>query len=149
MLDTAMTTNDDLYWEQEMTKPASPKWKRQDTEEESLDNSISMVKTAMSAKKTPKSVLKSSPSKAEDNTTQTSNKKTRATRFNTDTQTLASQVTTILQLTDMVLVVQQENKTIMSRFDNLSTQLVALIANSEIASKKWPASGQGTSGNTT
>ncbi len=63
MLDAAITTDDDLYWEQEIQKLASPKRKRPDAEEESLDDSISTVKTALSAKKTPKSALKSSPSK--------------------------------------------------------------------------------------
>jgi len=123
MLDAALTTDDDLYWEQEMTKPASPKRKRQEAEEESLDDPISTVKTAMSAKKPPKSALKSSPSKAEDNKTHASEKKTRAARFTTDAQTVASQVTTISQLTDMVLVVQLKNKTIMSRFDNYPLNL--------------------------
>jgi len=66
-----------------------------------------------------------------------------------DTNTVASQVTTISQLTDMVLVVQQENKTIMSHFDDLSAQLAALIANSKITPKKRPARGQEKSGTTT
>jgi len=79
MLDAAMMTNDDLYWEQDMVKPASPKQKQQEAKEESLNNSISMVKTAMSAKKTPKSALKSSLSKAEDSKNHTSEKKTQAT----------------------------------------------------------------------
>jgi len=52
MLDAALTTDDDLYWEQETTKPPLPKQKQQEAEEESLDDSISMVKTAMSTKKT-------------------------------------------------------------------------------------------------
>jgi len=146
MLDAALTTDDDLYWEQETQKPPSPKRKRQETEEESLDDSISTVKTALSAKKTPKSVLKSSPSKAGDATSQASDRKTRATRFNTDTHTVASQVTTISQLTDMVSAVQQENKMIMSRFDDISAQLAALLVNSEIASNKRPAGGQEKSG---
>jgi len=51
MLDAAMTTDDDVYWEQDTVKPASPKHKCQEAKEESLDNSISMVKTVMSAKK--------------------------------------------------------------------------------------------------
>jgi len=101
----------------------------------------------MSAKKTPKSVLKSLPSKTEDSTTHTPEKKTRATRFAMDAQTVASQVTTISQLTDIVLAVQLENKMIMSRFDTLSAQIVALLANSEIASNKRPAGGPGTSSN--
>jgi len=48
----------------------------------------------------------------------------------------------------MVLAVQLENKTIMSHFDNLSTQIVALLANPEITSRKQPARGPGKSGDT-
>jgi len=53
MLAAALETEDDLYWEADATKPPSPKRKRYQAEEESLDDSISTVKTAMSAKKTP------------------------------------------------------------------------------------------------
>jgi len=58
MLAAAMADDDNLYWEMDATKPPSPKRKRPQAEEESLDDSISMVKTAMSAKKAPKSALK-------------------------------------------------------------------------------------------
>jgi len=61
---------------------------------------------------------------------------------------VASQVTTISQLTNMILAVQLENKTIMSCFDNLSTQIAALLVTPEITSKKWPAGGPATSGST-
>ena len=52
---------------------------------------------------------------------------TNQARFATDSQTVASQHTTISQLTDMVSEVQQENKTIMSRFDKLNEQIAALL----------------------
>jgi len=62
---------------------------------------------------------------------------------------VASQVTTISQLTNMVSAVQLKNKTIMSCFDTLSTQITALLANPDFASsKQWPAGGPATSGST-
>jgi len=51
MLDAALMTDNDLYWEPDTTKPPSPKWKWLAAEEESLDNLISIVKMAMSVKK--------------------------------------------------------------------------------------------------
>ncbi len=52
MLAAALAADDDdLYWEADIMKPPSPKRKRPQAEEESLDDSISTVKTAMSVKK--------------------------------------------------------------------------------------------------
>jgi len=126
MLAVALADNNACYWEVETTKPPSLKCKRPQAEEESLDNSVSMVKTAMSVKKTPKSALKGSPS--------TNTKK----HFTNDSQTVTSQVTTILQLTEMVLAVQQENKMIMTHFDQLTEQITALISQSKISTNQCP-----------
>jgi len=120
MLAAALADDDDLYWEADTTKPPSPKCKRPQAEEESLDDSISTIKTAMSVKKVPKSALKGTAS--------TVSRATNQARFATDSQTVASQLMTISQLMDMVSAVQQENKTIMSHFDNLNEQIVALLA---------------------
>jgi len=53
MLAAALDTDDELYWEMDSAKPLSPKRKRPQAEGQSLDDSISMVKMAMSAKKPP------------------------------------------------------------------------------------------------
>jgi len=58
MLAAALAEEDELYWETDELKPPSPKRKRPQAEEESLDDLVSMVKTAMSAKKGHKSALK-------------------------------------------------------------------------------------------
>jgi len=60
MLAAALADDDALYWEMDAVKPPSPKQKHPQVEEESLDDSVLMIKTAMSAKKTPKSTLKGS-----------------------------------------------------------------------------------------
>jgi len=117
----AMLNNEDtLYWEQDTEKPPSPKCKRSQAEEKSLDDMVSMVQTAMSAKKTPKLALKGSPSTAIQPKAQT--------RFQSNSQTVALQVTTISQLTKMTSAVQQENKTILACFDQLAEQIVALAS---------------------
>jgi len=99
-----------------------------------MDDSILTVKTAMSAKKPPKSALKGTSSIVDCNSNQA--------HFATDTQTVASQMMTISQLTDMVSEVKQENKTIMSRFDKLNEQIEALLANQTLSSNSQrPARG--------
>jgi len=88
----------------------------------------------MSAKKTQKPALKSSSSTAGHSKQQT--------HFAGDNQTVASQVTTISQLTDMVSTVQQENKTIMSRFDKLAEQMEALLTAQQVSTNlQSPARG--------
>jgi len=64
MLAAALADNDDLYWEMDVTKPPSPKLKRPPAEEESIDDTVSTINTAMSAEKTQKSAIKSPSSAA-------------------------------------------------------------------------------------
>jgi len=131
---TALADDDDLYWEMDTTKPPSPKCKRAQADEESIDDSILTVKMAMSVKKPPKSALKGKSS----TTDRTSNQ----TRFGQDAQMVASQTTIISQLTDMVSEVKQENKTLMSCFDKLTEQIEALLANQTLSSNsQCPAGG--------
>jgi len=60
MIDLSTTDTDDLYWATETVAPA-PKCKWVQADDESLDNSTSMVKTATSTKSNPlKSALKAS-----------------------------------------------------------------------------------------
>jgi len=72
MLSVAMDDKDDLYWEakklaewpaeqptkQKTQNPSSPKHKHVQIEEESMDDTVSMIKSGLSTKKTRKSALK-------------------------------------------------------------------------------------------
>jgi len=71
MLAAALENDDALYWEVDTTKPLSPKCKQPQVEEESLDDSVSMVKMAMSVKKTPKLALKGNTQTTMEGKTQT------------------------------------------------------------------------------
>jgi len=133
MLAVTLADNNDLYWEMDVLKPPSPKRKRPQEEEELIDDTVSTINTAMSVKKNLKSVLKSSPSTVVRNSQQT--------QFASDNQTVTSQVTSISQLTDMVSAVQQENKTIMSRFDKLAEQMEALLAVQQAPNKSQSPAG--------
>jgi len=62
VLATALDNDDALYWELEVEKPPSLNIKQPQAKEESINNSILTVKTAMSTKKMPKSTLKGSSS---------------------------------------------------------------------------------------
>jgi len=133
MLAEALDAEDGLYWEEVATpKPPSPKRKRPQAEEESLNDSVPTVDTAMSAKKVPKSALKG------DSTTSRTKPQT---RFVNETQTVASQVTTISQLTEIVSVVQQDHKTLMSRFDHLTEQIALLLSHQQPSSTTSQAGG--------
>jgi len=137
MLAAALEDDDTLYWETDVTKPPSPKRKRPQADEELLDDSVSTVQTAMSAKKTPKLATKK-------NTTATDGKQKPQIRlFASDSQTVTSQVTSISQLTEMVSAVQQENKTIMSRFDNLTEQIAELLSMQKSTTSPHQAGGHG------
>jgi len=134
MLAVALAEEDDLYWEMDNTKPPSPKRKWPQADKESMDDSISTVKTAMSVKKMPKPALKGTSSTVGRTSTQA--------RFANDSQMVASQTTTISQLTDMVSEVQKENKMIMSRFDKLNEQIEALLTTQTSSSQpQCPAGG--------
>jgi len=62
MLSLAFAAKYALYWEQDKDTPKSPKQQKVQVEEESLNNLVSMIKTAVSTCK-PKSTLKNQPSK--------------------------------------------------------------------------------------
>jgi len=132
MLAEALEAEDALYWEVEVDKAPSPKRKRPQAEEESLNDSVPTVNTAMSAKKTPKTAIKGNQSNGRTST---------QTRFATDSQTVASQVTTISQLMDMVTAVQQDHKTLLSRFDTLTEQLSLLLSDKQSSLSQRPAGG--------
>jgi len=52
MLELANNDTDDLYWAADIMAP-TPQWKRAQADNESLDDSVSTVKTAASHKKKP------------------------------------------------------------------------------------------------
>jgi len=87
----------------------------------------------MSMKKNPKLALKGTTSTTSQGKTQT--------QFASNSRTVTSQVTTISQLMEMVSIVQQENKTIMSCFDTLTEQIAALLSAQTITTINHPASG--------
>jgi len=115
MLSSAFATDDNaLYWEQEELVP----------EEESLNDSISMIKMAVSTWK-PKSALKTTPNQTH---ATSESKPTSASNM------VTSQGTTLSQLTKQVSEIKQSHKTMINRFDKLATQMATLIA--QLASPK-------------
>jgi len=86
----------------------------------------------MSAKKVPKSTLKGDPA--------TNHAKTQ-TRFASDSQMVASQAMSISQLTEIVSAVQQDHKTLMSRFDRLTEQIALLLSTQQSVLAPSPAGG--------
>jgi len=124
MLVAALEDDDTQYWEEEATKPPSPKCKWPQAEEELLEDSILMVQTAMSAKKIPKLAIKSKQAM--------DSKQKTLTHFTSNSQMVTSQATSISQLMEMVSTVQRENQTIMSRFDKLMEQIAELLSAQKI-----------------
>jgi len=115
-----MVNNNDLYWAAEKLPPdlALPKRKQVQLEEESLDNTVSMIKSGMSTKKTHKSALK---------TTNTKDGK-KAEPSNANSLMIATQATSISQLTKQVNEIKQMNKMFLTCFDQLAKQMAALLA---------------------
>jgi len=113
MIDLSTTDTDDLYWTTETITPA-PKHKHIQADDESLDDSTSMVKMAVSTKSKLKLALKNSSSTE---TTATHNLK------ETDATTVASQNSVISQLTEQVLQIKMENKQLLDKFDRLANQM--------------------------
>jgi len=118
MIDLSATDSDDLYWAAETSTPA-PKRKRVHADEESLDDSTSTVKTAVSTKAKLKSALKNSGSTE---TTATNNPK------ETDATTVASQNSAISQLTEQVSQIKMENKQLLDKFDRLADRMEQIFS---------------------
>jgi len=134
MLTVAIAEDDDLYWEAEKPppEPASPKRKRVQLEEESLDDTVSTIKSGLSTKKTRKSALKE--------------KGTKNTEQIKDSPTITSQATSISQLTEQVNEIKQTNLTFLACFDQLAEQMAALLAASQNSSNPQQPAGGHTSG---
>jgi len=101
MIDLSNTDTDDLYWVTETPAP-TPKRKRVQADEESLDDLTSMVKMAITTKlKALKSVLKNTSATDTPNSTH---------QKESDATTIASRTSAISQLTEQVSQIKMENK---------------------------------------
>jgi len=131
MLSSALTAEDDtLYWEQEEDAPKSPKHQKVQVEEESLNDSVSTIKMAVSMCK-PKPVIKNPSTQS---VAMTENKPISAAN------TVTSHGTTLSQLTKQVSEIKQSHKTMIDRFDQLAAQMATLIAQAA-SPKKHPTGG--------
>jgi len=111
MINLLTTDTDDLYWATETSIPA-PKRKRVQADEESLDDSTSTIKTAITTKsKALKWALK---------TTNHTDTMTTHNIKESDATTIASQSSVISQLTKQVSQIKMENKQLLNKFDWLA-----------------------------
>jgi len=136
MLMVAIVEDDDLYWaaEKPPLDPALPKRKRVQLDEESLDDTVLTIKSGLSTKKMWKSALK------------VQDKGTKNTEQSKDSLTIASQATSISQLTKQVNEIKQTNLTFLACFDQLAEQMAALLAASQNSSNPQCPAGGHTSG---
>ncbi len=132
MIDLSTMDTDDLYWATKTATPA-PKHKQVQADDESLDDSTSTVKTAISTKSKPlKSVLKASSSTE---TMANHNLK------ETDTMTVASQNSAISQLTEQVSQIKMENKQLLDKFDWLADRMEQLFSSANSQTTRCQARG--------
>jgi len=131
MLSSALAEDDALYWEAEETTPKSPKCQKVQVEEESLNDSVSTIKTAVSTKKLPQSALKNSNSSS-----QADGKKSAM-----DSAMVTSNAMTLSQLTQQVSKIKQSHQAMLDWFDQLTKQMALLLSKSNSSSKKCPAGG--------
>jgi len=134
MIDLSTTDTDDLYWATETSIPA-PKQKQVQADDESLDDSTSTVKTAITTKtKGLKSVLKNT--NHHDNAATHNNKESDAT-------TIASQSSAISQLTEQVSQIKMENKQLLDKFDRLADRMEQLFSSANPQITQCHAEGHG------
>jgi len=96
-----------------------------------MDDMVLTIKSGLSTKKTRKSALK--------NKTTTGQKELDNKQ---DSAMIASQTTSILQLTEQVSEIKQMNKVFLSHFDQLAEQMAALLAvNTNQPNSQHPAGG--------
>jgi len=114
MINLSTMDTDNLYWATE-TSTLAPKRKRVQADDESLDDSTSTIKTAITTKsKVLKSALKTTN---HTDTTTTHNIK------ESDATTIASQSSVISQLTEQVSQIKMENKQLLDKFDWLADRM--------------------------
>jgi len=115
-----MADEDDLYWEAKKPAPEPTSLKRKwvQVEEESLDDTVSTIKSGLSTKKTHRTASK---------TLGTSTDKQEKKNTKRLTDGVASQAPSISQLTEQVNKIKQTNKTVITCFDQLAKQMAALL----------------------
>jgi len=106
MLEQVGMDTEDLYWEE---VPPTPKWKRFAADEESINYSISTVKTVASQKKKVPKLFKIFPIHRE--------KETREVTIS-DTMTVVSQQTSISQLTKQILALRWKTRRLLIDLTN-------------------------------
>jgi len=137
-----MLDKDGLYWEVEVTETLPAKRKKIKVDEESVMDSVSMVKTAISSVKT-----KCTTSHQQKHIDATPPTKTTTTQ---DAQMVVSQVSMITQLTEQVSILQLTHNEINSKLDKLAKFIMVQSATTKTPSpSKCKAAGslQGSLGN--
>ncbi len=126
MLNVAMSDEDGLYWEAEIIETLPAKRKKIKVDDESISDSVSMVKTAISSVKT-----KCTTSNRQNRPEVTPPTKNTTTK---DAQTVVSQVSTITQLTEQVSILQLAHNEINSKLDKIAEFIMAQSANNKTPS---------------
>jgi len=114
MLTAVLSDADGLYWEAEV-QDAPPKWKNIKVDDESVLDSISTVKMAISSVRTH----------TNQTTAQTTTMEAKVTKTPTDAKTVDSQMSTIMQLTKQVSILQLAHNEINSKLDKLTKFIMA------------------------
>jgi len=125
MLNVAMADEDGLYWETEITENLPAKRKKIKVDDESVTDSVSTVKTAISSikqRRTNNNRQKAPDTPPVKNTTPK------------DAQTVASQASTITQLTEQVSILQLAHNEINSKLDKLAEFIMAQLATTKTPS---------------
>jgi len=126
MLNVAMADEDGLYWETDLVEVLPAKRKKIKVNEESVTNSISTVKMAISSIKT--SCTTSNHQKSTEATPPAKNTTAK------DAQMVASQVSTITQLTKQFSILQLAHNEINSKLDKLAEYIMAQSATTKTPS---------------
>jgi len=126
MLNVAMADEDGLYWETEAVEALLAKRKKIKVNEELVTNSVSTVKTAISSIKTRRTTRQHQPPAEATPPTKNITPK--------DAQTVASQVSTITQLTEQVSILQLAHNEINSNLDKLAKYILAQSATTKTPS---------------
>ena len=114
MLTAALSDADGLYWEAKV-QDAPPKWKNIKVDDESVSDSISTVKMAISSVKTC----------TNQTTAQTTTMEAKVTKTPTDAKTVDSQMSTITQLIKQVSILQLAHNETNSKLDKLTKFIMA------------------------
>jgi len=126
MLNVVMSDEDRLYWEVEVIKTLPAKWKKIKVDDESILDSVSTVKTAISSVQTRRTT--SNRHNQPDATPPTKNTTIK------DAQMVVSQVSMITQLTEQVSILQLAHNEINSKLDKLAEFIMAQLANNKTPS---------------